>query len=88
MSRLAWIVTLVAALALVLLPGFMERWRRVRRALGGVVVFWISMNLWGTSLQLTGLAGAGSLHRLALLGPPLVLAAAWVVWDLHRSSRA
>ncbi|HEY5907270.1 MAG TPA: hypothetical protein VIZ31_04460 [Vicinamibacteria bacterium] len=88
MTRMGWAVTLLAAFALLLLPGFLERWRRVRRALGAVFVFWIALNLWGTSLHLTGLAAPSSLRGIALLGPPLVLAAAWVMWDLRRSSRA
>ena len=31
MSRAGWIVTLMLALALMILPGFLERYRRVRR---------------------------------------------------------
>ena len=88
MTRMGWAVTLVAGFALLLLPGFLERWRRVRRALGAVFVFWIALNLWGTSLHLTGLAAPSPFRGIALLGPPLVLAAAWVMWDLRRSSRA
>jgi hypothetical protein len=88
MTRVGWAVTLLLAVSLLLLPGFLERWRRVRRALGAVFVFWISMNLWGTSLHLAGGRPDGTLQGLALLGPPLFLAAGWVLWDLRRSSRA
>ena len=88
MSRAGWAITLLLALALLMLPGFLERWRRVRRAVGAVMVFWISMNLWATSLHLAGTRPEGSLRGLALLGPPLLLAAMWVLWDLRRSRRA
>ncbi len=88
MSRLGWAVTLLMAVALLLMPGFLERWRRVRRALGAAVVFWISMNLWGTSLHLSGAPPDGTLRGLGLVGPPLLLAAGWVLWDLRRSGRA
>jgi hypothetical protein len=88
MSRTGWAVTLVAALALLMLPGFLERWRRVRRAVGALVVFWIATNLWGTSLHLAGGRPEGPLQGVLLLGPPLLLAALWVLWDLRRQRRA
>jgi hypothetical protein len=84
MSRTGWVVTLALAAAFVLAPGFLERWRRVKRALGALLVFWISMNLWGTSLHLTGARPAEAPRGALLLGPPLLLAAAWVYWDLRR----
>jgi len=88
MSRTGWIISLLLTAALVLAPGFLERWRRVRRAMGAVLVFWISMNLWGTSLHLTGVRTAGAQQNVLLLGPPLLLAAAWVYWDLRKRRNA
>jgi hypothetical protein len=84
MSRAVWTVTLVLAVAFVLAPGFLERFRRVKRAMGAFLIFWIAMNLWGTSLHFTGLRPAGAPRGVLLLGPPLLLAAAWVYWDLRR----
>jgi hypothetical protein len=86
-SRGGWLVTGLLAVAFLLLPGFLERWRRVRRALGAVFLFWISLNLWGTSLHLAGLGPARSQGAI-LLGPPLLLSAAWVLWDLRRRRQA
>ena len=84
MSRSAWIITLLLTAALLLAPGFLERWRRVRRALGTVLVFWISLNLWGTSLHMSGLRPLGGGRGALLFGPPLALAGAWACWDLRR----
>ena len=88
MSRVGWAITLCMAVALLLMPGFLERWRRVRRAIGAVVVFWISMNLWGTAVHVSSGRPSGTLQGLALVGPPLLMAAGWVLWDLRRKERA
>ena len=88
MTRVGWAVTVLLGVSLLLLPGFLERWRRVRRAVGAVFVFWISMNLWGTSLHFAGGRPDGPWRGLALVGPPLLLAAGWLLWDLRRNSRA
>jgi predicted tellurium resistance membrane protein TerC len=81
-SRATWIVTLVLVLALVLMPGFLERYKRVRRALGAVFVFWISLNLWITSLHLSGLGPeGGALRTAALGGPPLLATVLWLYWS-------
>lgn len=88
MSRASFIVTLLLAVALVLLPGFLERWRRVRRVLGAVFVFWISRNLWGTSLDLSGLRPEGPMGGAALLGPPLVATILWLYWERRRRQGA
>jgi hypothetical protein len=88
MSRVGWAITLCMAVALLLMPGFLERWRRVRRAMGAVVVFWISMNLWGTAVHVSSGRPSGTLRGFALMGPPLLLAAGWVLWDLRRKGRA
>ena len=80
MSRAGWIVTVMLALALIILPGFLERYRRVRRALGAACVFWISLNLWGTSLHFSGLSAEGPLRAAALAGPPLLATVLWLYW--------
>jgi len=88
MSRTGWIITLVLAAAFLLAPGLLERWRRVKRAMGAVLIFWISLNLWGTSLHLTGVQAAAAEKNVLLLGPPFLLAAGWVFWDLRRRREA
>ena len=88
MSRASFIVTLLLAVALVLLPGFLERWRRVRRALGAVFVFWISLNLWATSLHFSGVRPEGPLRSAALLGPPLLVVILWLYWEGRKRQRA
>jgi hypothetical protein len=87
-SRTGWLITGLLAAAFLLLPGFLERWRRVRRAVGAVFLFWISLNLWGTSLHLAGLRPTGESRGAMLLGPPLLLTAAWIFWDLRRRPQA
>ena len=84
MSRVGWIVALLLALALMILPGFLERYRRVRRALGAACVFWVSLNLWGTSLHFSGLKAEGLLRGVALAGPPLVATVLWLYWPGRR----
>ena len=84
MSRAGWIVTLMLALALMILPGFLERYRRVRRALGAACVFWVSLNLWGTSLHFAGLRAEGPLRAAALAGPPLLATVLWLYWPGRR----
>ncbi len=88
MSRATFIVTLILAVALVLLPGFLERWRRVRRALGAAVVFWISLNLWATSLHFSGLRPEGPIRGAALVVPPLVATILWLYWERRRRQGA
>ena len=80
MSRAGWVITLLLVLALVILPGFLERYRRVRRALGAACVFWVSLNLWGTSLHFSGLEAEGPLRAAALAGPPLLATVLWLYW--------
>ena len=84
MSRAGWIVTLLLALALMILPGFLERYRRVRRALGAACVFWVLLNLWGTSLHFSGLRAEGPLRAAALAGPPLLVTVLWLYWPGRR----
>jgi hypothetical protein len=88
MSRTSLTVALILALAVLLLPGFLERWRRVRRAVGAVLVFWIASNLWGTALYVSGISAEGALRAATRVLPPLLLSAAWVYWDLRRGQRA
>jgi hypothetical protein len=88
MSRAAWVVTGILAVAFLLMPGIRERWRRVRRAVGALLVFWVSMNLWGVSLHLSGFRPDGSARAAILLGPPLLAAAAFVFRDLRRRPEA
>ena len=88
MTRTSLTIALILALALLLMPGFLERWRRVRRAVGALLVFWITSNLWGTSLHFSGARPEGSLRAAALLLPPLLLTAGWIYWDLRRGQRA
>ena len=84
MSRTGWIVTGILAVAFLLMPGFMERWRRVRRAVGTLVVFWISLNLRGASLHLSGLSPDGPARAATILGPPLLVALVFLYRDLRR----
>lgn len=84
MSRAGWTVTFVLVLALLILPGFLERFRRVRRALGAVCVFWISLNLWATSMHFAGLSAVGPMRAVALAGPPLLATLVWVYWPWRR----
>lgn len=84
MSRAGWTATLLLALALMILPGFLERFRRVRRALGAACVFWISLNLWGTSLHFAGLRLEGPWRAAALAGPPLLATLLWIYWPRRR----
>ena len=84
MSRAGWTITLLLALALMILPGFLERFRRVRRALGAACVFWVSLNLWGTSLHFSGLQTEGPVRALALAGPPLAATLLWLFWPGRR----
>ena len=84
MSRVGWIVALLLALALMILPGFLERYRRVRRALGAACVFWVFLNLWGTSLHFSGMKAEGPLRAAALAGPPLLGTVLWLYWPKRR----
>jgi len=84
LSRAGWTLTLILALAVLLLPGFLERYRRVRRALGAVCVFWISWNLWGTSMHFSGLRPEGALRGAVLAGPPLLATLLWLYWPGRR----
>ena len=84
MSRAGWTVTLLLALALMILPGFLERYRRVRRALGAACVFWVSLNLWGTSMHFAGLKAEGLWRAAALAGPPLLATVLWIFWPGRR----
>ena len=84
MSRAGWTIALLLALALMILPGFLERYRRVRRALGAACVFWVSLNLWGTSLHFSGLKTEGPLRAAALAGPPLLATLGWLFWPWRR----
>ena len=88
MTRTNLTIGLILALAFVLMPGFRERWRRVRRAVGALLVFWVTSNLWGTSLHFTGVRPEGALRAATLLLPPLLLTAGWVYWELRRGHRA
>ena len=84
MSRAGWVITLLLALALMILPGFLQRYRRVRRALGAACVFWVCLNLWGTSLHFSGLKVEGPLRAAALAGPPLLATILWLYWPGRR----
>ena len=84
MSRAGWTVTFVLVLALLILPGFLERFRRVRRALGAVCVFWISLSLWMTSMRFAGFGVAGPMRTAALAGPPLLATLLWLYWPRRR----
>jgi hypothetical protein len=83
LSRTTWTIAALLAFATLLLPGFWERWRRVRRALGTLLVFWIALSLWGTTLHFLGFRALGEGGPVLFI-PPLVLAAAWVYLDLKR----
>ena len=84
MSRAGWTVTLLLCLALMLLPGFLERYRLVRRALDAACVFWVSLNLWATSLHFSGVQAEGPLRAAALAGPPLLATLLWLYWPGRR----
>ena len=57
MSRTAWFLVSLLVVGALTIPALAERLRAVRRAVGAVAVYWVSLNLWGTGLHLLGLAG-------------------------------
>ena len=90
MSRTAWIFVSLAVVGFLSLPALRERLRAVRRAVGALAVYWVSVNLWGTGLHFLGLASrvpqGAELVWVAL--PPVLAAVAWLAWDARSRQRA
>jgi len=83
MSRNAWYLITLAVLGFLMLPALSERLRAVRRAVGALAVFWVSLNLWGTASYLLGFtARVPQGAQIAwVVVPPLFMVAAWLAWD-------
>ena len=90
MSRTAWFLVSLAVLGFLSLPALAERLRAVRRAVGAVAVYWVTLNLWGTGLHLLGLASrrpqGAEIVWVAL--PPVLAVVAWLTWDARPRQRA
>jgi hypothetical protein len=89
MSRTAWILVSLAVVGALAVPAIAERFRAVRRAVGAVGVYWVSLNLWGTGLHLAGLS-ARPPQGMEIAGvalPPFLAVAAWLFWDARTRSR-
>jgi hypothetical protein len=87
MSRTAWFLVSLAVVAFLSIPALAERLRAVRRAVGAVAVYWVSLNLWGTGLHFLGLSArppqGAQMVWVAL--PPVLVVVAWLTWDTRRS---
>jgi hypothetical protein len=90
MSRTAWILVGLAVVGFLSLPALAERLRAVRRALGAVAVYWVSLNLWGTALHFLGLAARPpqGLQVLWVMLPPVLAVVGWLAWDGRSRPRA
>jgi arginine exporter protein ArgO len=90
MSRNAWYLITLAVLGFLVLPSLTERLRAVRRAVGALAVYWVSLNLWGTACYLLGVSprlpqGA----QIAwVIVPPFFAVVAWLAWDQRARPRA
>jgi hypothetical protein len=89
MSRTAWFLVSLLIVGALSIPAIAERLRAVRRAVGAVAVYWVSLNLWGTLLHLLGLVGRPprGLEAIAVMLPPVLVVVAWLVWDARSRAR-
>jgi hypothetical protein len=90
MSRTAWILVSLAVVGILAIPALRERMHAVRRAVGAVAVYWVSLNLWGTALHYFGLSARpppGAEIAWVML-PPVLAGVAWLAWDTRSRQRA
>jgi hypothetical protein len=89
-SRTSWYLVTFAVIAFLALPGLVARWRAIRRAVGALAVFWVSMNLWGTGLYLLGRATMLSrgTQMTAAMFLALLTMLTWLAWDRRAQGRS
>ena len=89
MSRTAWFLVSLAVVGILAIPALRERLHAVRRAVGAVAVYWVSLNLWGTALHFLGLSvrPPQGPQVLWVVLPPVLLVVAWLAWDARSRPR-
>jgi hypothetical protein len=89
LSRTAWYLVSLTVLGLLVLPSLAERLRAVRRAVGAVAVYWVSLNLWGSACYALGLISRvpQGAQIAWVMGPPLLVVWAWRAWG-ERAARS
>ena len=89
MSRTAWILVSLAVVGVLAIPALRERLHAVRRAVGAVAVYWVSLNLWGTALHFLGLAARPpqGAQIVWVVLPPVLAVVAWLSWDTRSRPR-
>jgi hypothetical protein len=90
LSRTAWYLVSLTVIGFLVLPSLTERLRAVRRAVGTVAVYWVSLNLWATGSYLLGFSARvpQGAEIVWVLLPPLLVVAAWRAWDTRSRRRA
>ncbi len=90
MSRTVWYLVSLTVLGLLVLPSLAMRFRAVRRAMGAVAVYWVSLNLWGTACYALGLSSRvpQGAEIVWVLLPPLLVVWAWRAWGERQATVA